>query len=762
MNHQVKFRHDRTGSDVPEHREVRVTKIPESNILDLRKLTHEKISFTEEQAEQDQPPISTSTPEESPRPGRRKGNFLHAMKFRSFTKEKKSLPPVPVVLAKEPPPPPLQDAEVRWSFGVARGAVGFGIVAIVLMVPLFAASQLERVQTMQGRVLGASTEAYSSLQAGQSEISSDHLSAATEAFQDAERRFDEAREQLYSSGETLTSILKFIPRVSAADHILRAGTELSKAGKLFSQALNAATETQSAGVSFTRQLKGFSQYVSQAGEAVSAARVEMDAVQVDDVPEEFQARVSDVKKQLPVLENITRQFQQSERVLSVLLGADDPQRYLFLFQNNAEIRPTGGFIGSVALVDIDNGVLRNMEVPQGGSYDLAGQLTQKIISPTPLHLVNPGWNIQDANWFADFPTSARKVIWFYERSGGPTVDGVIAITPAVLESFLKLTGPIPVPQYNVTVDATNVVRLAQEFAEQGDDKAANVPKRFIGELMPLVITKVFSLPGNSFLELSSNLSALLEKKDVQIYFSDPDMQAEVEKLGWSGSIGVTSRDYLNVVHTNIGGGKTDRVVENLLSLSTAIEDNGDIVNTLTVTRTHRGNPLDTFEGITNVDYVRAYVPSGSVLLSAEGFERIPSWRFQTPDPEYRYDTDLASIETALLIDEATGTRITEEFGKTVFGNWMTVEPGETSVATLTYRLPFRYAVHQRPSGVQSYSLLIQKQAGVERTAFIHKIFLPFTSSFLYIDPRLVSTETNLLLSSELSTDLFFGFVAQRM
>ncbi|HCX28112.1 MAG TPA: hypothetical protein DHI91_03160, partial [Candidatus Portnoybacteria bacterium] len=54
----------------------------------------------------------------------------------------------------------------------------------------------------------------------------------------------------------------------------------------------------------------------------------------------------------------------------------------------------------------------------------------------------------DANWFADFPSSAKKIMSFYEKAGGSTADGVISLTPTIIERLLSMTGPIEMPAYN--------------------------------------------------------------------------------------------------------------------------------------------------------------------------------------------------------------------------------------------------------------------------------------------------------------------------
>ena len=42
----------------------------------------------------------------------------------------------------------------------------------------------------------------------------------------------------------------------------------------------------------------------------------------------------------------------------------------------------------------------------------------------------------------------------------------------------------------------------------------------------------------------------------------------------------------------------------------------------------------------------------------------------------------------MRLDPVSGTRISEDAGKTVFGNWVYVSPGESVEVTYTYLLPF--------------------------------------------------------------------------
>ena len=84
-----------------------------------------------------------------------------------------------------------------------------------------------------------------------------------------------------------------------------------------------------------------------------------------------------------------REFSGLADLLSGLAGKERARTYLLVFQNNTELRPTGGFMGSVAEITMDRGAVSELRMPPGGTYDLKGQLLAHVISPAPLHLINP-------------------------------------------------------------------------------------------------------------------------------------------------------------------------------------------------------------------------------------------------------------------------------------------------------------------------------------------------------------------------------------
>jgi hypothetical protein len=471
-----------------------------------------------------------------------------------------------------------------------------------------------------------------------------------------------------------------------------------------------------------------------------------------------------------------------EKVLAIshiwdkILGYDSKKRYLLIFENSNEMRPTGGFIGSFGLVDIKDGKIQAIDIPPEGSYALQGWLRENVISPEPMHLINARWEFQDANWFPDFPTSAKKIMWFYSKSGGPSVDGVIAITSNFFEDLLKIIGPIELPEYSKIINSENFAFEIQKAVELEYNKEINKPKQIIVDLIPKIIEK-FSEKNYNFGEIVSLVNNALASKDLLLYFKDQDIENEILKLGWGGEIKDVEEeiDYLMVVDTNIGGGKTDAAIDKEIRHLTEIKEDGSIIDHVTITRIHKGTEGELFIGARNIDYLRIYVPKGSFLLNAEGFAK-PDTPFEVPDEFLKPDKDLKEIEGNVIIDPESGTRINEEFGKTVFGNWVQVDPGKMKSVSFTYKLPYRITFDSSRNWFDNlkeklgfleeknalYKFFVQKQAGDRKTTFIKEIKFPNNWGLEWQYPKNSEIQNSVWqVKNNLAEDSFYGLIFKK-
>ncbi len=353
-------------------------------------------------------------------------------------------------------------------------------------------------------------------------------------------------------------------------------------------------------------------------------------------------------------------------------------------------------------------------------------------------------------------------MWFFERTGKTSVDGVLSLTPTVIEKLLEITGPIEMlASYNTVVDQDNFIRQAQYWAEVEYDREENKPKKFIGDLLPTLLNKVFQTEPDHLMKVISVLVDSLTSRDLLFYFNDENVQQAIHDFGWDGAIRPAEKDYLYVVNTNIGGGKTDQVVDQFIEHQAHIKEDGSVVNAVTITRKHNGNPLDRWGGQANVSYIRLYVPRGSTLISAQGFTEIPAFRYQLPDSEAVVDSDLESIQGSAVIDEASQTRITNEFGKTVFGNWISLDPGEVVQATIVYSVPFTVAPDGLFDRTDTYQLLVQKQPGAINNYFSSEVFYDADYEVIWRTEGASFDSGAVRYISDLVKDLYFGFVIRK-
>ena len=648
-----------------------------------------------------------------------------------------------------------------------KSTVGFGMVIMLIILPVYLVSLYHEAKEVEGRVLGISTDAYDYLKEAGSLASSSDFTEASNSFTQAAQSFASARYQLEQSGGVLVDIARLVPnKAKTADSLLAAGQKLSTAGASFTGIIEKMENLQINPLEKdSESLTDFLVYIQTELDPVmmemKSAVSDIKNVRIKDLPEQYQNTMTIIKNNLPALENGMDSLNSLSSVMLEILGHSKQQRYLLIFQNNRELRPTGGFIGSLALLDIYKGKIQNLEVPGGGVYDLAGQLTDKIISPKPLWLVNPHWNIQDSNWFPDFPTSVEKLEWFYEKTGKSSIDGVIALTPEVIVDLLEITGPIAMPEYDTAIDAENFIRTMQYQAEVAYDREENKPKKLIGDMLPKLFDRVFDSETKDFLAVIDVFSRSLSDKAMLMNFHDTNIQDQIAAMSWAGQIKDTDKDYLMVVATNIAGGKTDHVVEQLVTHQAEIDVDGSIINQVTIQRSHTGNQLDLFEGQDNVSYLRTYVPEGSELISVEGYDEMPTFRYLLPDEDAVNDDLLREVEQNSIIDETTGTRITNEFGKTVFGSWMSIAPGETQKLIIRYKIPFELDFGGLFDNADDYSLFVQKQPGQQNSYLISNIVLPDSLEFLWLQEGLAVRANQSEYATDLDGDKYYGLLISK-
>jgi hypothetical protein len=676
-----------------------------------------------------------------------------------------------------------------------RRISSFLLVLILLIIPFKVLDyfNLINLSSLEDRVLIHSEAAINNLMLASDSVSQLNLEQAQENFSLASQNFISAQAEIDHLNTWLLNLaaLSNNPKAKLASeskNILLAGQATAQLGNNFSLAFDGLFNSSEKDWSLV--IDNFLNYSVLALADIKDLKKYLVNINKNFLPLEYQGQFDDWRNKIISLESSLSSVIGSVSEIKDFLGFTYDRRYLLIFQNNTEMRGSGGFMGSYALLDLKKGGIKNLEVPSGGTYDTEAGMKNFIKSPRPLWLVNPRWFFWDANWWPDWPTTAKNLIWFYEKSDGPTVDGVISFTPDVLAGLLEITGPINLQEeYGIIIDKDNFWLTIQSitekdnliishpsFAQEFPDSPANQPKKIIGDLMNELLEV---LPEKITIESLPTLLDILEKnrreKNILFYFSDDDLQKKIEEWRLDGSIKSAKHDYLMVTHTNIAGQKSDKEIEEKVLLDTQILSDGRIINELTIIRKHQGEKNAPFTGVRNVDWLRVYVPKNSRLIKANGFSQPELKYFEFPENDWLSHPFLAENEELAIIDKETGVNIYLENDKTVFANWVMTDPGETSIIKIRYQLPFLFKSVKRDRNHLDFlnhllnidsakptihSLLLQKQPGLKNIEFFSRLRIPDSFKFEWSYPAGVNSDKNdWSINTLLDGDKFFSILA---
>jgi tetratricopeptide (TPR) repeat protein len=428
-------------------------------------------------------------------------------------------------------------------------------------------------------------------------------------------------------------------------------------------------------------------------------RTLVDPAQLDDGPfaragsllEQFDANLPTLVRALALLNDLLPQA-------DTLLGMDAPRRYLLLGQNNFELRATGGFAGSMGPLTVDKGRITSLDYRR--SYEWDNPNREKVQPPFPYvrYMSFGAWFIRDANWYADFPSSAQTIESFWQLDGHEPVEGVIAVDLRAVQNLLEAIGPVEVPGYGVSVGGSTMLETIWDAYRRDPGFLPALTNAVAEQLQRPDVLRPARLPA-----LLQALEHSLEEKHILLYFNDPALQGAMVRTGWSGAIRDDAGDYLMVVDSDFSYAEVNPYIEEEVGYYVTLDHNLKVL-TSTVTLSYwnhfdQWSSAETRERFGGLcfdpaaqelkpipgcygDYIRLYVPRGSRFIQAEGFD---------DGMEYR-----------------------EEAGRTVIAGYVRVLPGEQRTASVTYLPP------AGPVGGQ-YRLTLQKQPGTDAIPLVVEV-----------------------------------------
>lgn len=384
--------------------------------------------------------------------------------------------------------------------------------------------------------------------------------------------------------------------------------------------------------------------------------------------------------------------------LPAMAGAENKRmKYLVIFQNDNELRPTGGFLTAYSIIWMEDGKV----APEKSDdiYELDKKFKNNTAIPEKLGrylTTEKYWNLRDMNIDPDFKLSMEEFLPKYLTVPGEPndIDGVIVVDTYVLTELIRVLGPVELPGYGTfTVEpdkkygVPDVIVALSEIITRPTPYIREDRKGILGPMMQALLSKVYGAPNQSFPDLFQVVLASLEGRHVQVYFLDEELQEAAEKINIAGRMiaPTDGSDFLAIVDANLGGAKSNLFITYDVVQTVGVPEGGVLEKNVVITQKNSrpGDNCNLEAGLlclnaTNNNWQRLYLPLGSELISARGFKNQPE--------------------------------VYEENGFTVVDGFFALSPNSTAKVELNYTVPY--------TNQTDYVLNIWKQSGVESVSHL--------------------------------------------
>ncbi|MFZ5376965.1 MAG: DUF4012 domain-containing protein [Patescibacteria group bacterium] len=380
-----------------------------------------------------------------------------------------------------------------------------------------------------------------------------------------------------------------------------------------------------------------------------------------------------------------------EQLPDIAGGKGERRKYLILFQNDNELRPTGGFLTAYAVIYVENGKVSPEK--SDDIYELDKKFNKKIAIPEKLGkylTTEKYWNLRDMNTSPDFKLSMDQFFENYKTVKGEpdNIDGIIAVDTHVLTKLLEILGPVEVPGYGTfsaeidkRCDCPQVVYALSEIITKPTPYIREDRKGILGPMMQGILQKTYTANKTQWPSLFQAGWEALEAKHVQMYFLSEKFQTAAETINAAGRVRPQENsDFLAIVNANLGGAKSNLFVTYDVKQTVSAPESGFIEKTVEITykNSRQADNCNLEAGklclnSTLNDWTRLYLPKGSELIEAQGFK-----------------------------NQATTY---EENGFTVVDGFFNLEPMGVAKLKLTYKVPY--------TDTKEYRLYIWKQGGID-------------------------------------------------
>lgn len=257
-------------------------------------------------------------------------------------------------------------------------------------------------------------------------------------------------------------------------------------------------------------------------------------------------------------QQIFNSISNARNLLSILnntLGLSKPHTILLLVQNNNEIRATGGFIGLLGFLEVDNAQIKSLDFHD--IYDFDGAFSGLDSVPLEFQDDNQKLFIRDFNFSPDFPSVALQIEKYLQQNKAPSFDTIVAINHDVFSQLGQFVNQVQINNqtYSFSKDLDFILSYLVESKSHGNTSS----KSKISEMLQLLPEQILSKSNPE--DLLKFILTQVDTRNIQVFSKDKELDSALSKLNFRQDLSSLTGDSQMLAFNSVSGTKGDRFID---------------------------------------------------------------------------------------------------------------------------------------------------------------------------------------------------------
>lgn len=391
----------------------------------------------------------------------------------------------------------------------------------------------------------------------------------------------------------------------------------------------------------------------------------------------------------------------------------EQRKYLIVFQNNDEIRPTGWFMWSMWIITVYKWKVVSIEKSDVYKYEweinkiYKANNEAKEKAPKWLDKLTWTWGLRDSNYEPFVKDTAEDIRGFLNKIN-VDLDWIVFINKSTIQEIIRVSWWIEFDTLGMKITDENFSRVISTLVEAKTSKVWTLwtPKQVLFDFAEQFYTHMKE--NKDYIPYAKVIFNHLQNRDIMIYSFHSDENSLLWKLNLNGELAFhKTLDFAYPVYTSLSGNKSGRYIKTEYKKSVDLIWKCEYKTNLDIIRRHTYNNLeeekidvllDTYNvenkfhikkiqwKSDNSQYMRIYLPKNAEVTLKEWMTVQKFYRYTLVDffmTTRLYETTSYNIEYKVQKDNCKGYSYTlykqpwiPEYKMDITINWEEISANE--------------------------------------------------------------------------------------